>query len=146
MNITEITVSASAKFPHPHEDYSNLTTGVTLKAQLGPEDQVGHAAADLQLLAQVLVSQQRQRVEAELGLAYKREHRAARLERLRENIEYDTRKIAEYRQKLLEEPCDYWQRCLDDRIQSRTRNEQTLGHLEATPVEDYDPYASEPPF
>src|SRR5687767_5115950 len=58
--ITEIIVSAGRTFNHPHEQYSNLRPEVTLKAQLGPDEDPTAAVRILQAQAEAVVEDHKQ--------------------------------------------------------------------------------------
>lgn len=65
MTITKITVSASAGFNHPFEQYANFKPGITLEAVIPEGENADLCARALQEKAQDLVDAERVRIEAE---------------------------------------------------------------------------------
>lgn len=70
MHITEITAYAGRTFNHPHEDYSNLKPGITLKAVLAEGDDPVACAKTLQQQAEQLAEDQKQNMLAALEDIY----------------------------------------------------------------------------
>lgn len=57
MKITTITVSAGRKFNHPYEEYSNLSTYLSVTAELGAKESPDAAAKELQVKCEALVEE-----------------------------------------------------------------------------------------
>jgi hypothetical protein len=85
MRITELTVGVGAVFNHPHESYSKLRPSVSVRAELGPGDDVLEAAAALRALADDRLA----------------EHKAALLARIEAEYEAETRRYREERERRL---------------------------------------------
>ncbi len=59
MKITEITISAGQIFPHPYEQFANFRPQVTLKATIGPDENIIGVSRELMARAEGLVREQR---------------------------------------------------------------------------------------
>ena len=55
MKITALTVQAARTFNHPHEDYSNLRPGITIHAELAPDEDPEKASHDLLAKAEKII-------------------------------------------------------------------------------------------
>lgn len=71
MNIIEITVAAHRTFNHPHEDYSNLRPGLSLKATLSPEEDTDKAVKALQAKAEELIESHKRALLASIEDLYR---------------------------------------------------------------------------
>lgn len=71
MRITHIHVTAGTGFNHPHESYSNFKPSVSLTATLEEWEDAAKSTASLQMLAQSLVIEEKERILA--GIERERE-------------------------------------------------------------------------
>lgn len=70
MQVTEITVHAGRTFSHPHESYSNLKPGVSLKAILAEGEDPIIATRDLQAKAEQLVEDHKRNLLGSIEQVY----------------------------------------------------------------------------
>jgi len=66
MQITEIVVHAGRTVNHPLESYSNLKPSLSLKATLGPDDDVIACLKQLQAQAETLIEEHKHRMIADI--------------------------------------------------------------------------------
>lgn len=71
MTITQITVSASTSFNHPHEQYANFKPGVTLTATINEaHENFVVATKELQHVADNLVAEEKARILGRINLEH----------------------------------------------------------------------------
>ena len=71
MTITEITVTSGRKWPHPEEQYSNLTCSISMTAVLSEDDDKATATKHLQDVADALADEHKARATRALETAAK---------------------------------------------------------------------------
>lgn len=66
MKIIEVIAGAASAFNHPYEQYANFKPSITLKALVEDGEDPIEAGRKLQVTAQQMIDQERQRIEADL--------------------------------------------------------------------------------
>jgi hypothetical protein len=104
MEVTEVTVYAGRTFNHPHEDYSNLRPGVTLKATLAEGDDPIAATKQLQAKAEQLVEDHKQSMLKSLDDLYYLNERQREVMGLQKTLEQAQERLDEIRRQNPELP------------------------------------------
>lgn len=102
MKITEIVVSAGRTVSHPVESYANLKPQLTLKAQLGDDEDPIQAAKQLQAQAEQLVEDHARNLSNAIRDAHDMELRTRRIQGLERELRLKQAELDHERQSLPE--------------------------------------------
>lgn len=105
MQVTEIVVNAARTFNHPHESYSNLRPGVTLKATLSEGDEEDACVKALQAKAEKLVEDHKRLLIETINQVYElsqADEKIADIEQSMLEAQNRLERLREYRKQLPE--------------------------------------------